>query len=231
MSVLRRVTLGVAATTLLTTAIAVGGPPASAAPIKIKAKVTGTSTIAKTGDKLRLPKGAMLRAHLNLRKAKISKGSLEVPTITAHMNAKIPGLDFLPGVPTTAKVNMVQTAPITGKIFRRGPNKGHVKTVAHTRLAIPKVTLDVPIPILNGINIVQDTCTTDPFKIKMVSENKFSLNGKLHVKPTFTIPKFDKCSIVNVPPFGLRNTLLTQLLSGPGNTLNLKIGPVKLDRG
>lgn len=228
MSVLKRVAVTAAATTLVAATVATGGP-ASAAPIKIKGKVTGTSTIAKTGDTLRLPKGSTLRAGLKLAKAKIVNGSLEVPTITAHMNAKIPGLP-LPGVPTTAKVNMVQTKPIKGKIFRKGPNRGHVKTVAYTRLAIPKVTLDVPIPILNGVNIVQNTCTTKPFKISMLSENKFSLNGRLHVKPTFTIPAFDKCDIVNIPPLDLRDSLLTQLLSGPGNKLNLKIGPMKLDK-
>lgn len=226
MSVLKRVAVAAAATTLVAATVGAGGP-AAAAPIKIKGKVTGTSTIAKTGDKLKLPKGSLLRASLKLKAAEIVKGSLEVPTITARMNASIGGL---PGVPTKAKVNMVQTRPITGKIFRKGKNKGHVKTVAYTRLAVPKVTLDLPLPIVNGVNIVQDTCTTKPFRIAMLSENKFSLEGRLHVKPTFTIPEFDKCDILNVPPLDLRDTLLTQLLSGPGNKLNLWIGPMKLDR-
>ena len=227
MSVLKRAAAVAAAGALVATTVAAGGSPASASKIKIKAKVTGTSTIAKTGDKLTLPKGAKLTSNLVLPGGKIRKGVLTVPTITAHMNAKIPGLDFLPPVPTTAKVRMVQTKNIRGRILQKGKNKGHLKTTAHTRLAVPKVTLDVPIPILDGINIVQDTCTTEPFKIKMLSKNKLNLNKKIAVNTTFTIPKFDGCSIVNVPPFDLRNNLLTQLLSGPGNKLNLKIGPIK----
>lgn len=221
MSVLKRVAVGAAATALVTATVAAGGP-ASASEIKIKAKVRGTSTVAKTGDKLTLPKGANLKTSLFLPSGKIRKGVMTVPTITAHMNAKI---GPLPGVPTTAKVNMVQTKKITGKVPRKGKNKGHLVSTANLRLAIPDVRLDIP--ILNGINIVQNTCTTDPFKIKMISKKKLDLEKAMVINSTFTIPKFDGCSIVNVPPLDLRNSLLTQLLSGPGNKLHLKVGPIK----
>ncbi|UYM03570.1 hypothetical protein [Solicola gregarius] len=228
MSVLKRVAIGAAATALVTATIAAGGP-ASASEIKIKGKVAGSSTVAKSGDTLTLPRGASLKASLFLPSGKIRKGVMDVPTITAHMDAKIPGLDFLPGVPMKAKVNMVQVAPITGKVPSKGKNKGHMVSAATVRFAIPKATLDVPIPVLDGINIVQDTCTTEPFKIKMISNKKLNLDKKIIIDTKFTIPKFDGCSIVNVPPFGLRNTLLTQLLSGPGNTLHLEVGPLKSD--
>lgn len=226
MSVLKRAAAVAAASALVFAGVGAGGP-ASASKIKIKAKVRGTTTIAKTGDTLRLPKGAMMTSNLVLPGGKIRKGNLKVPTITAHMNAKIPGLDFLPAVPTKAKVRMVQTKHVRGRIIQKGKNKGHMRAVAHTRLAVPKVTLDVPIPILDGINIVQETCTTKPFKITMLSTNKLNLNKKIMVNTKFKIPAFDGCSIVNVPPFGLRNSLLTQLLSGPGNTLKLQIGPLR----
>ena len=226
MSVLKRAAALAAASALVFAGVGAGGP-ASASKIKIKAKVRGTATIAKTGDTLQLPKGAKLTSNLVLPGGKIRKGRLEVPTITAHMNAKIPGLEFLPPVPTTAKVRMVQTRNIRGRVIQKGKNRGHMRAVAHTRLAVPKVTLDVPLPILDGINIVQKTCTTEPFKITMLSTNKLNLNKKIKVNATYTIPKFDGCSIVNVPPFGLRNSLLTQLLSGPGNTLKLQIGPLR----
>lgn len=224
MSVLKRTAVVAAASALVVASVGSGGP-ANAAKIKVKAKVTGTSTIAKTGDKLKLPKGAKLTSNLIIPVGKLRNGVLKVPTITAHMNTSL--VDGLPTIPVKAKVNMVQTKKIRGKIIRKGKNKGHLRGVAHTRLAIPHAVLDYP--LLNGINIVQDTCTTKPFKIKMLSSKKLQLEKAFRVNTTFTIPEFDGCSIVNAPPLGLRNSLLTQLVSGPGNKLNLKIGPVEAD--
>lgn len=217
MSVLKRVVLGAAATTLVASTMATGGP-ATASEIKIKAPVTGTASVKKTDTTLKLPDGAQMTSTLVLPKGKLIDGKLKVPQITAHLNAL--GL-----VPVVAKVNMVQTADVTGQIIQKGENKGHLKAIAHNRLAIPFAAVDTPLS--SGINIVQNTCTTVPFDIKMLSTNKLNLDKKIKVKTTFTIPKFDNCDIVNIPPLDLRDTLLTQLMSGPGNELNLAIGPIE----
>ncbi|MGH3358914.1 MAG: hypothetical protein ACRDO7_08920 [Nocardioidaceae bacterium] len=217
MSVLKRVALGAAATTLVTTAVAAGGP-ATASEIKIKAPVTGSTTVKKTDTTLKLPKGSRMTSSLILPGGKLRKGKLEVPQITAHIKAA--GI-----VPIVSKVNLRQTKNIRGQILQKGKNRGHLKATAHNRIAIPFAAVDFP--LLDGINIVQDTCTTVPFEIKLLSVDKLNLEKKIKIKTTFTIPKFDKCDIANVPPFDLRDTLLTQLMSGPGNKLNLKIGPIE----
>ena len=171
-----------AATALVLGGALVGGSPAQAAPgFGVKGKVTGSIYAAKTDSTIVIPRGGMFRGKLSFQQGVgyVKQGDLALPTMTAEVTA----LGF---IPTVAKIDLVQMRPSNVVIGR----KGKATFTARVKLSVPDVRVDAP--LLNGLNIVKDTCQSKPFTLKLVSKNRFSLNGKLDLRGTFAIPAFVK---------------------------------------
>ncbi|WP_109510345.1 hypothetical protein [Nocardioides speluncae] len=190
----------------------VGAAPAQAADINVTIPITGTSTLKKQNATLTLPAGAKMTGVLS---GDTVTGSMTIPTITAKL--RIFGVPTLGD--TTSTVKIVETKPAVTKL----EVDGSVKVTSTFRLELPKVTSDV----LPSVNVVRPTCRTKEISAVLTAA-KFDLFTPFALSGTFTIPAFEKCgySLFGLPSG--RDLLMTSLLSGPDNRMDLMAGPVQI---
>lgn len=196
----------------VTVAFGVTAGPAHADPVKVSFPVAGTATVKKQNTTLTLPNGGTLAGNFDLSTFALTGGTLSIPTFTAKI--RLGGIAFLGD--TTSTVKIVQTAATTANV----QSDGTVKAVASLQLQLPRVSSD----LLPSLNIVSSTCHTQTFQVTLTSSNKFSLSDALKMSGTYTIPSFSQCGF-------LRDQLLTSLLSGSGNQMNLTVGPISMTGG
>ena len=173
--------------------------------------VTGEAHLAKRDTVLTLPAGAKMVGKLNPDFT--VTGDLLIPDTTARM--RIFGVPKLGD--TTSTVRIVGTAP-TQTTFDAD---GGVTVVNKVRIEIPRVSSDA----LPYVNVVRDTCRTGEITATLHGDT-FDLFTPFPLEGSFTIPAFKQCgySVFGLP--AARDLLLTELLSGPDNTMSLMVGPV-----
>lgn len=195
------------------------GAPASTAAVStagggtpVTLPVTGEAFLAKRNTTLHLPAGAKMVG--TLAPDLTVTGELTIPETTAKMRIlNIPKIGD-----TTSTVRIVGTAPTITKIDAKN---GLAMTVTNKfRIELPRVSSD----LLPKLNIVLPTCRTKEITATMTGY--FKLSGPSAISGTFDIPAFEKCgySIFGLP--SARDLLLTELISGPNNTMNLQVGPL-----
>ncbi|KAA1422747.1 hypothetical protein FE697_011310 [Mumia zhuanghuii] len=186
--------------------------PANAQPVTLP--ITGTTTVAAQNATLTIPEGASLDGDFSFGPPISVVGDVNIPTINAQIRLLgIPGLGD-----TTSKVNLVQTGQTKASVG----DGGIVNVDLTFRLDVPRVSSD----LLPFINIVRSGCHTGEIKTTLHSTSPFSLTEPVSLEGEFTIPKFEGCGFKIGPTSG-RDLLLTSLLSGPGNTMSLKAGPIQ----
>ncbi|QMW67167.1 hypothetical protein H4N58_04380 [Mumia sp. ZJ1417] len=186
--------------------------PASAVPVTLP--ISGTTTVAKQNATLEIPEGAKLTGDFDFGPPISVVGDLSIPTIDAHIRLLgIPGLGD-----TTSTVKIVQTRKAAATVG----NDGIVVVDVAFRLEVPRVSSD----LLPFLNIVRSGCRTGEVTTTLRSTEPFSLTEPANLVGEFTIPGFQGCGF-KVGPTSGRDFLLTQLLSGSGNQMSLKAGPIQ----
>lgn len=209
-----------AAGVVATTALAVAPQATAAIPaataaaeggIKVTLPISGEATIAKRDTTLHLPEGAQMVGELV---GNTVTGDLTIPPATAKMRI----LDIPKIGDTTSTVRIVGTAPAVTTL---NPD-GSVTVVNRFRIEIPRVSSD----LLPSLNIVKETCRSKEITATLHGP-KFELFAPFPLEGTFTIPKFEQCgwSFLGLP--SARDLLLSELLSGPDNTMKLMAGPTQ----
>lgn len=189
-----------------------GAVPAQAADINVTIPITGTSTLKKQNATLTLPAGGQMKGVLS---GDTVTGTMTIPTITAKLR--------IYGVPTfgdtTSTVKIVETKPAITKL----EVDGSVRVTSTFRLELPKVSSD----LFPGVNLVRPTCRTREISAVLTAA-KFELFTPFPLAGTFAIPAFENCgySLFGLP--SPRDLLMTSLLSGPDNKMDLMAGPVQL---
>jgi hypothetical protein len=164
--------------------------------------LTGTTYIAKLKTTVNLGSGT-LAAAVDLTTG-TSQSTLTLPPAT--VSVKELGL-----IPVTATTEMIQN----------GPASGTVNLGTNTITSTASVTLKITSLNVAGLNLpVGSACQTAPFSISISSGTGFTVGGGGPLSGSYTIPQFRHCGL---------NTLLINLsIPGPGNTLNLNLGPLQL---
>jgi hypothetical protein len=81
------------------------------------------------------------------------------------------------------------------------------------------VSLEITSISVAGVNIpVGSSCATSPFDVTISSDPGFTIGGGGPISGSFTISDFHHC--------GITTPILNLLIPGPGNTLDLTLGPL-----
>lgn len=173
--------------------------------------VTGAVALARPAAGFPLPTGARLVGTLNPDFT--VAGDLLVPETAVPVR--------LLGLPrfgdTTATVRFVGTAPTQTTFAEDG-----TVSVTHTfRLEVPQLDADD----LPDDELVKETCRSGEITATLHADS-FDLFEPFPLDGTFTVPPFRGCggSVFGLP--GVRDLLMTELLSGPDNVLSVTVGPV-----
>lgn len=168
-------------------------------------QVSGSVTDAKLGVTLKIPAGATLTGEGDVTSGMLT-ASLSVPPIDETIT--LFGL-----VPVTIRGALEQSGPVSGSIGLSNTGELSLKASGAANL----VTQSIGILFLN-INLGCKTSTPIalPFDIEE-PVNAFS-SGSVSVTDTVTIPSFSGCGALN-------SALVTALLSGSGNKINITTEP------
>lgn len=190
-------------------------PAQAAKPFKVELPLKGSATLAKPGQTLALPDGAVMKGKLNLPKRKLV-GTMQIPLITTTMKLKLAG--YPTPVSVTAKAKMVPIGKTVVNILKND----HLVTKTKFRIAIREAKVfGIGPNIVNG-----KTCTSAPIPATLKSVGKFKLAKAVRLKGQFTVGKMSGCAAF--PNLGITDALLTDQLSGPGNSMDIMAGPVKV---
>lgn len=200
-----------ATTAAVAVPLALAGP-ALAAGIAFSAPVTGTTTIAKSGQTESVPAGATMQGEIN---GDTITSSMTIPAATTRVRL----LDLPQYGDATATVQIIETRPSVTKTKLDGSADG----TAYFRISIPALYADA----LPGVNLVSATCGT-PEIVAQTHSDKLDLFKASPVTSVFTIPAFTGCGIAALGALDPRDQLITDNVSGPGNTMNLMVGPAVL---
>ncbi|HVK22522.1 MAG TPA: hypothetical protein VM677_14280 [Actinokineospora sp.] len=190
---------------VLPVAVAAGlavAPVASADPIwPLAWTITGTTTIAKPGLTVPIPAGAKFVGQIDFADWKIT-GETTIPDLVSKGK-------LLNAVPYTAIVRQVTTKPMDGGLI-----DGKVQVNRYFKLQIVKLSLD----FLPNVNLVPAGCTTSADSVaKLVNTTPVDLAKPMGIGGEFVIPSFTRC--------GLLTPILTSMMSGPGNKMDLTFTP------
>lgn len=217
MSLRTRIAAIAAASTVAVGLIGVAAP-ANAEPINVTLPLSGSTTLAKQGAKITLPAGGSIVGDFDLgdgaTRPTLSNGKLSIPEFSTKLQIKQLG----PLGPTTSKVKIVPTKPINATVTA----DNYIEATTAFRINLTDVRSD----ILPFFSIAKPTCVSGEIPITLKSTNKFSLTDTFNLEGTYNLPSFTKCGDGLFG--GAIDGLLTTLLSGPGNTLSLKAGPLPL---
>jgi hypothetical protein len=195
-------TVGIAMTTVIVA-------PASAddvVPIPVSYKVTGSTTVAKTGSAMTLGPGA-LNGNLLIDNDTGAVGlnaDLTLPPATANISL-ISGIFKI-----KATVTITPTAPITGSIAN-----GDLNTHASANMSISDIWVGPLVPVI-PLPTVPGACkTVTPIDLNLTAKNVDIFAPSFRVTGTYTIPSFNNCFIADIA--------LGALVSGPNNTIALDL--------
>ncbi|MEU4766825.1 hypothetical protein AB0H12_26560 [Actinosynnema sp. NPDC023794] len=170
--------------------------PARSAGIKVLYEVEGVSRIHKLQSDLAIGPGT-LEAEIDLVSGTIT-GDLSLPPSFGYFIV----FGF---VPNTARTDLIPVAQVTGTI-----KDGYVKANAKLAIELSEVAVDE-----QPLDVGEACRTVEPASIDL--EGPFEL-AKMRMKGVYTIPPFGGCQgRERLDP------LLTGLISGPGNTLDLTL--------
>jgi hypothetical protein len=164
--------------------------------------VTGTVTEAKAGITIEVPPGAALSSIADVTKGKLT-ATLHIPPIDQTITVL--------GVPVTVRGSLTPTGPIGGTV---GLSNGGIFSLNATGAANMVVS-----SVGVGIFTVPVGCQTiEPIQLPLsISSPVNALTLGIAIKTSVTVPPFGGCGI-----FG---PVLTSLMSGPGNPVNLSATP------
>ena len=166
-------------------------------------QVKGSVTEAKSGISIEVPAGATLSA----------QGDLTTEGLTAQL--AIPPLNQtirLLGIPVKVKGSLTPTGIITGKVSLSDGGVFSQGAVGAANMLVSSVGL--------GFLTVPVGCqTTNPIQLPLsITEPVNALSsGGFAISTQVTVPEFGGC--------GLFGPILTSLMSGPGNPINLTASP------
>jgi hypothetical protein len=189
---------------LLAGAVVAGTASGASADTVINAHYTftGSSYIKKLNTTINIGTGT-LAATVDLTTG-TSTSTLTVPPSTISMKE----FGF---IPVTVTTQMVQNGPATGTANL------NTNTISSTS----SVILEIASISVAGINIpVGNSCQTSPFSVTIASDPGFTISGGGPISGSFTISNFHHC--------GITTPILNLLIPGPGNTLNLTLGPLQI---
>lgn len=170
--------------------------PVSTAGIKVFYEVEGVSRIHKLQSDLALGPGT-LEAEIDLVDGTIT-GDLSLPPSYGYFIV----FGF---VPNTARTDLIPVAKVVGTI-----KDGYVKANARVVVKLGEVAVNE-----QPLDVGQACQTVEPASIDL--EGPFEL-AKMRMKGVYTIPPFGGCQgRERLDP------LLTGLISGPGNTIDLTL--------
>ncbi|WP_020671170.1 hypothetical protein [Amycolatopsis nigrescens] len=184
-------------------AAVLGAAPASAAvsaAIKVQYPVNGTSTVKKTGGSMTLGPGTLDTTVLTRPGGGDLTGNLALPPARTSFEAG----GF---IPVKATVTVIPTAPVTGVIAQ-----GVVTTHAEAYIQLS----DIWVAGIFYTPVGNECKTATPVSMDLKSTGSFTVFNGGKVAGSYTIPDFKNCTI-----FG---PLLTSLVSGPDNTIELTLG-------
>jgi hypothetical protein len=186
----------------LVTAAVVAATPAVASAdtiIKVRYPVKGSTFLKAANATVPLGPGT-LRSRVDLNTGAVT-ASLNLPPATGSF--KEFGL-----IPVTATVAFIQDGPTTGTVDL---NTGAVTTMSKITLQVISLTVaGLPVP-------VGPSCeSATPAAISLASQPGFSILNGGTVSGTYTVPPFANC--------GLVTPVLNLTVTGPGNTISLKLG-------
>ncbi|MCU1686448.1 MAG: hypothetical protein JWQ81_7187 [Amycolatopsis sp.] len=194
--------VGIAMTTVIVA-------PASAddvVPIPVSYKVTGSTTVAKTGSAMTLGPGA-LNGNLLINNDTGAVGlsaDLTLPPATANISL-VSGIFKI-----KATVTITPTAPITGSIANGDLNTHATATMAISDIWVGPLVPIIPLPTVPG------ACkTVTPIDLNLTAKNVDIFAPSFRVTGTYTIPSFNNCFIADIA--------LGALVSGSGNTIALDL--------
>ncbi|MCC8243604.1 hypothetical protein [Saccharothrix luteola] len=170
--------------------------PVLTAGIELVYRVEGVSRIHKLQSDLAIGPG-ILRAEIDLVDGTIT-GELELPPSYGYFIV----FGF---VPNTARTDLIPVGKVTGTI-----RDGHVKANAKLLINLSEVAVNE-----QPLDVGQACRTVEPASIDL--EGPFLLE-KMPMRGVYTIPPFGGCQGRE----GL-DPLLTGLISGPGNTIDLTL--------
>lgn len=177
----------------------------------IRKDVTGSATLAKRGMELNLPPGSKLHSRLN------PDFTLSSRLVTPPSTVKMRIFDVPKIGDVTANVKIQGTQDSAGVL---GANNS-ITVTNKFKITIPRISSDA----LPKVNIVKSTCSSGEITAELSGTYTDLLGAPFDVSGDFDIPAFKGCgfSLFGLP--AARDLLLTEMLSGPDNTLNLTVSP------
>jgi hypothetical protein len=186
-------------------AVAATATPAAASSNSIRAtyKVTGSTFLKAPNATLPLGPGK-LAANVNLKTGAI-KAALTLPDAT--LSFKQFGL-----IPVTATAHFINNGPTTGSV---NINTGAVTATSQITMQLVSLSIaGLPVPVGPACE------SSTPAVIQVTSQPGFNILKGGDLAGTYTIPQFANC--------GLVTPLINLTLTGPGNTITLKLGKAKI---
>jgi hypothetical protein len=200
MSRARRAVLALAVA--MVAALAVSVPAASAADVVLpfsNYKVGGSLTVKKLNQSITLPNGSTFNGSANLTTQQLS-GHVFIPEFTSTIKVL--------GIPTRVTTKLDEAQPVQGTIVVEPNFNIHIRSTTSAILRIKKLRL--------GLLGVPTTCrTAQPIQLTLNYDGPLAY--PLNFNGTTTIPPLTGC--------GLLGPTLGTLLSGPGNSYHVTLGP------
>jgi hypothetical protein len=199
---IRRLSTAILSLAFAAAGIAAFSPAAHADPVYplFWGNVTGETVLAKPAVTMPIPKSSFA-ATIDLADGKIV-GDMKVPGLTMKM--KLLGL-----APVTSTVRLV---PVGQTVGAADLANGKIQATTKFTIEVVRSASDwAP-----DVNLVQAGCTTSaPSEAVLHNTGPIDLAGTTPLEGTFAVPAFKSC--------GVLTPLLTQLISGPGNTLKINL--------
>ncbi|WP_410621221.1 hypothetical protein [Amycolatopsis sp. cmx-8-4] len=203
---LKRLAVLTSAAAVVLTGVAVTPASADIIPIAVSYKVTGSSTVKKTGSALKLGPGS-LKGNLLIDDQTGSVGlsaNLTLPPAQADIS-------LLSGIfRIKAKVKVTPLGPVTGSIA-----DGNLVTKAKANMEIYDIWAGPIVPIIPLPTVPGSCKTKTPLDLNLSAQDIDITAPAFTVKGTYTIPEFTNCFIADIA--------LGALISGPGNTISLDL--------
>jgi hypothetical protein len=165
---------------------------------------TGSLTIAKLKQSVKLPPGSTFNGSLDFSTDKLT-GHVSIPQFTARLSVL--------GVPVDATLQFVEAQPVSGTV-----TLGATSTISATASATIHITR-LSSPLLPILNLAGPSCqTSSPVVLPLsASAPLLQLFSGATFNGTTTIPLLRGC--------GLATPLLNLLMAGPNNPFTVSIAP------
>jgi hypothetical protein len=203
---LRRMAVLTSTAAVVLTGVVVTPASADVIPIPVSYKVTGSTTVKKTGSAMKLGPGS-LKGNLLIDDQTGSVGlsaDLSLPPAQADIS-------LLSGIfRIKAKVKVTPLGPATGSIA-----DGNLTTKAKANMEIYDIWAGPIVPIFPLPTVPGSCKTKTPLDLTLSAQDIDITAPAITVTGTYTIPEFTNCFVADIA--------LGALISGPGNTISLDL--------